>query len=67
MPCWSSKVLMNQSKKSKILNIKTGEILRLDATIEELNQIMIALLKGKYGKQDFISDVDFVDNCRKFL
>ena len=56
-----------QQKKSKILNIKTGEILRLEATIEDLNKIMIALLKGKYGKQDFMSDDDFVDNCRKFL
>ena len=56
-----------QQKKSKILNIKTGEILRLDATIEELNIIMVALLRGKYGKQQIISDDDFIENCRKFL
>ena len=47
-------------KEFKILNIKTGEILVLNATIDELNFIMSKLLLGKYGKVDRLSDEDFL-------
>ena len=47
----------------KILNIKTGEILRVDATIDELTQIMVALLKGKYGEPVVKTDEEFIADC----
>ena len=47
-------------KQFKILNIKTGEIKRLDASLEQLNIIMGKLLKGKYAKREKLSDADFL-------
>jgi len=47
-------------KQFKILNIKTGEIKRLDASLEQMNIIMAKLLKGKYAKQERLSDADFI-------
>ena len=47
-------------KKFKLFNIKSGEVLVLDATMEELNYIMIELLKGKYLVQEKMSDSEFL-------
>ena len=50
----------------KIFNIKTGELLVLDATTEQLNDIMLHLLRGKYGKKEQKKDVDFFSECHSF-
>ena len=49
----------DEKKDFKILNIKTSELMILDATIEELNFIIIALLKGRYLKDKQLDDEDF--------
>lgn len=54
-------------KQFKIFNIKTGEIMRLSATMEELNVIMIALLKGKYHEEPVKTDEEFIADCREYL
>ena len=51
----------------KLFNIKTGEILRLNAGDEVLNKIMILLLKGKYSKAVPKKEGDFVIECREWL
>ena len=56
-----------KEKVLKILNIRTGEILRLDATTEELTKIVAALLEGKYGKMEFVQDEDFVSQCTESI
>lgn len=52
------------SQSVKIFNIKTGQVLRLEATHEQLNQIVVALLKGKYEKAEPSSETDFIAECR---
>lgn len=52
----------NVERIFKILNIKTGEILRLDASLEELDMIMGKLLKGKYSKICILNDGDFLQS-----
>jgi len=47
-------------KYFKILNIKTGEIQVLDATMEELNFIILAILRGKFAKQIPLTDDEFI-------
>ena len=47
-------------KYFKILNIKTGEIQVLDATPEELNFIVLAILKGKFSKLIPLTDDEFI-------
>jgi len=63
---WLWRTMDSSSQKEfRIFNIKTGEILRLDAPIDVLNQIVIALLKGKYENYIPQSDEDFLRDCRK--
>ena len=50
-------------KKFKLFNIKSGEVLVLNATMEQLNYIMIELLKGKYFVQEKKSDEEFLKEC----
>ena len=46
-------------KNFKILNIKTGELLLLNASMEQLTTIVVLLLKGKYSKQKLLTDIEF--------
>jgi hypothetical protein len=52
------------SKSVKIFNIKTGQVLRLEATHEQLTTIVVALLKGKYERQPPSSEMDFIASCQ---
>jgi hypothetical protein len=54
-------------KKYKLLNIRTGEILRLDATVDELTEIVASLLKGKYGKNTILTDEEFIADCNDYI
>lgn len=47
----------------KLFNIRTGEILRLDATYDELTGMMVTLLKGKYQEVRKKTDEEFVRDC----
>ena len=51
----------------KLFNIKTGELYQLEATTEQLNTIMIHLLKGKYGEREVKEDTDFIQDCKSFI
>ena len=55
------------SQQVKIFNIKTGHVLRLDATNEQLTTIVVALLKGKYEKSPPSSEEDFLGECHKTI
>ena len=60
---WLWRMTNDNDKYFKIFNIKTGELLELRSTMDELHTIMIALLKGKYLVQPKKSDEDFVLDC----
>ena len=47
----------------KFFNIKTGEIYRLDATTEEMGNVVIEILKGKYIETLPKSDEEFLEKC----
>lgn len=51
----------------KIFNIKTGDIYILNAYTSELNTIMLALLRGKYGAKIPQIDNDFIRDCRSHI
>jgi hypothetical protein len=55
------------SKAVKIFNIRTGQVLRLDADKATLDTIVIALLKGKYESAPPSSAADFVAECRRAI
>jgi len=54
-------------KDVKIMNIRTGEILLLEAGKEVLDHIMILLLESKYGKRATIAEADFLESCIGYL
>ena len=60
---WLWKIQQLDTKDFKIYNIRTRELLSLNATLEDLNTIIIALLKGKFQKQETKSDEDFIDEA----
>jgi len=48
-------------REFKILNIKTGEIQRLNATNEELTEIIFAIFKNNYRKHKRCTDEEFLE------
>jgi hypothetical protein len=62
---WLWKLLVSDDRDIRILNIKTGEVLELQATNDELTLIMVSLLKGKYCEPVIKTNEEFVGDCCK--
>jgi hypothetical protein len=62
---WLWKLLVSDERNIRILNIKTGEVLELQATNDELTLIMVSLLKGKYCEPVVKTNEEFVADCCK--
>jgi len=54
-------------REVRLFNIKTDEILRLNASFEEMSIIVVELLKGKYESQKPKTDEEFLQNCEAFM
>jgi hypothetical protein len=54
-------------KEARLINIKTGEILRLNATFDDLTTIVVELLKGKYEAVPHRTTEEFLGDCHQFL
>lgn len=54
-------------REVRIINIKTGEILRLNATFDDLTTIVVELLRGKYEKELIKTDEEFLEDCRRHM
>jgi hypothetical protein len=55
------------AREVRIFNIKTGEILRLNATFEELTIIVIELLRGKYENTAPKTNEEFLRDCEQYM
>ncbi len=64
---WLWKILVANDRHIRILNIKTGELLELCASLDELTFIVVALLKGKYCDPVVKTDEEFVQDCRNLF
>jgi hypothetical protein len=49
----------------KLVNIRTGEILRLDIGSRFITDAIHILLENRYGKKDVLNDAEFVDMCAR--
>ena len=47
-------------KGCKILNVRTGEVRRLEASLEELTRVVVFLLRNKFSKTTRLTDDDFL-------
>jgi len=54
-------------REVRIFNIKTGEVLRLNATFEELTTIVVELLRGKYESHKPKTNEEFLQDCERFM
>jgi hypothetical protein len=57
----------SSEKQFKIYNIRSNELLRLDATAEELNFIVVSILKGKYLKEKEKTLDEFLFDCQESI
>lgn len=64
---WIWTMLDKPPKNFKILNIITGEIVVMNYIPDQLTQIVIALLKGKYENMTTRTDGEFINDCRKYI
>jgi hypothetical protein len=64
---WLWKILVADDRNIRILNIKTGEVLQLETTMDELTLIVVALLQGKYCPPVVKTDEEFVQDCRNMF
>jgi hypothetical protein len=55
--------LDTNEKIFRLFNIKSGELLRLDASMGDLNNIMSSLLCSRYTEQVEKSETQFIDDC----
>ena len=58
---WLYKVLGLPEREFRIFNIKTGELLTLNADFKDLNTIIRTVIKGKYIDTNKFSDDEFID------
>ena len=56
-----------KKKQYKLFNIKTGELIKIDATKEDLTDIIKILLKNRYQKENKKPDEEFIKTCREIL
>lgn len=64
---WLWDMLDNPTKDFKILNIKTGEVWVLQLSMEEIESIVIELLKSKYVKSNNLTDEEFMERTQKVI
>jgi hypothetical protein len=60
---WLWSMVDRPAREFKILNILTGEVVVLTNDPDELNNVVIALLKGKYDDLVPKTDTEFVSDC----
>jgi hypothetical protein len=54
-------------REVRVFNIKTGEVLRLNATFDELTTIVVELLRGKYESHRPKTNEEFLQDCERFM
>jgi hypothetical protein len=59
---WLLKVTRQEEKECKILNVRTGEVRRLEATSEELLEVVVLLLRNKFAKTTKLGDDAFLQS-----
>jgi hypothetical protein len=64
----NSKENLDENEKIfRLFNIKSGELLRLDASMGDLNNIMSSLFSSRYSDPIEKEDDEFIDDCINFI
>jgi hypothetical protein len=57
---WLWKMVYKTPKKCYLFNIKTGELLELKAEIEEMTEIVVEIIRGKYTQSEKKTEMEFI-------
>ena len=52
-----------ENKAFKLFNLRNNSVYRLQASMEELTEIVVELLRGKYEQNEVIEDEEFIHRC----
>ena len=55
----------HEEKIFRLYNIKNNHLLRLNASLDELNEVIKKILKCRYISGEAKSDADFVKGCKR--
>lgn len=58
---WVYNVIYREPRKFKLFNVKTNELLVMDYEFDDLTNIMVSLLKGKYEELERKTDKEFLE------
>jgi hypothetical protein len=64
---WLYQMVFNKKKTVRLFNIKTGELWKIDAEIEDLTTIVVALLRGKYHNKTKKTESEIRQECDDFM
>jgi len=64
---WLYQMVYNKKKIVRLFNIKTGELWKIDAEMEDLTTIVVALLRGKWHKSEKKTETEIIDECNEFI
>jgi len=65
---WLWCVLHPESPRQvRVYNMRTGEKLRLEASYEDLTNIVVELLRGKYEEPVKLTDDEFIEQCMELI
>ena len=54
-------------REARLVNVKTGERLRLNASFDDLTTIVVELLRGRYDSEGSKTDEEFLSSCQEFM
>lgn len=63
----SRRPIFFDNRDIKLLNVRTGECLLLNANYTQLTTIVVALLKGKYSQPIIRTDEEFLEDSREVI
>jgi len=64
---WLYQMLYKHKKTVRLFNIKTGELWKIEAEMEDLTKIVVALLRGKVNKTGKKTEADILGECDEFI
>jgi hypothetical protein len=64
---WLWRLTTNEEREFKIFNVKTAQVLQLNATTDQLTYIICILLKNKFKVQETKTDEEFIEDCKGII
>ena len=64
---WLYQMVYKKKKIVRLFNIKTGELWKIDAEMEDLTTILVSLIRGKYHKKSKKNESEIIKECDDFI